>query len=181
MKSISQLIRIWKAGGLTPHVQKNPSFSRFFLSLIHLSVTQMGQMRNHEGHEEHEAVRTLSYFLMRILRSPCCPHHLCSVWITLYSFQRKRQKSMPRDVFTWFFYWQKREWQLHIAQGVRSDLIGNPVWIGSGPAAVTGDKLRKMPLHRKIGGGRRGGRMIRESEYLPWECVIFLRWIQKRC
>ena len=91
-----------------PTCAKESVLFQILLSLIHLSVIQMEQMRNHEGHEEHEAVRILSYFLMRVLRSPCCPHYLCSVWITLYSFQRKRQKSMPLDVFYLIFLLTKK-------------------------------------------------------------------------
>ncbi len=51
---------------------------------------------------------------------------------------------------------------------VRS-LIGNPVRIGSGPAAVIGDKSRNMPLPEINPVGRRGMRMIREPENLPWQ------------
>jgi hypothetical protein len=35
-------------------------------------------------------------------------------------------------------------------------LIGNPVRIGSGPAAVIGDESRTKPLFRADGMGRRG-------------------------
>jgi hypothetical protein len=35
-------------------------------------------------------------------------------------------------------------------------LTGNPVEIGDGPAAVTGDERRRMPLSAKVGMGRRG-------------------------
>lgn len=48
---------------------------------------------------------------------------------------------------------------------------GKPVKTGCGPAAVIGDKLRKMSLSVIIQPGRRGGRMIREPEDLP---VMFL-------
>jgi len=46
-------------------------------------------------------------------------------------------------------------------------LIGNPVKIGGGPAAVIGDEHRKKPLSRSPGWEGAVSRMIRKSENLP--------------
>jgi hypothetical protein len=45
-------------------------------------------------------------------------------------------------------------------------LIGNPVRVGDGPAAVIGDERRTPPLFRKAGWEGAAGRMIQESEDL---------------
>ena len=46
-------------------------------------------------------------------------------------------------------------------------LIGNPLKIGDGPAAVIGDKNRKMPLFAICKWEGAGSRKIRKSENLP--------------
>ena len=48
---------------------------------------------------------------------------------------------------------------------------GNPVEIGDGPAAVTGDENRSMSLSACIGWEGAVNRMIRKSEDLP-EAVL---------
>jgi hypothetical protein len=48
-------------------------------------------------------------------------------------------------------------------------IIGNPVKFGSGPAAVIGDKIRKMPLFVSDEWEGADDRMIREPEDLPCE------------
>jgi len=48
-------------------------------------------------------------------------------------------------------------------------IIGNSVKFGSGPAAVIGDKIRKMPLFVYNEWEGADDRMIREPEDLPCE------------
>ena len=58
-------------------------------------------------------------------------------------------------------------------------LIGNPVRIGNGPAAVIGDELCDIPLPG-CEAGREGAdsREIRESEDLPYQYATALRAIE---
>ncbi len=54
-----------------------------------------------------------------------------------------------------------------LSSGARKGVKGNPVKIGDGPAAVTGDEHRRMPLGRIKAGEGAVSRVIRESEDLP--------------
>jgi len=60
-----------------------------------------------------------------------------------------------------------------------ADLKGNPVKIGNGPAAVTGDEISTMPLSAQCGWEGGESRMIRKSEDLPVDGNLLLfTWIK---
>ena len=56
---------------------------------------------------------------------------------------------------------------IFVIKGVRQDSIGNPVQIGSGPAAVIGDEICYSHCPEKIGREGAESRLIRKPEDLP--------------